>query len=194
MDWQLARVKEDTAAPTVNGIHRHVAQTNVADLDRAVDAVFRRVMANRHQRGIRAAPGAIAGPALAAPRTGTGVRRMVGDCAGRGSVRPPCAGIARRMERLLTARIVRIAETWDTRVARATAPSPLPPTGRAVGSDGGIARLIATSDGENSSRPAWHRVAQRRLRALQRRVARSPTVGSPTGGAPPDGAPRPDRA
>jgi putative transposase len=51
-------------------------------------------------------------------------------------------------------------------------PEPLPETGKAVGLAGGIARRITPSDGETIENPKWYRAEQRRLRVVQRRVAR----------------------
>lgn len=50
---------------------------------------------------------------------------------------------------------------------------PLPETGRVVGIDVGISALITTSDGEKVANPNYYRAGQKRLRLLQRRLARA---------------------
>jgi len=52
-------------------------------------------------------------------------------------------------------------------------PEPLPETGRGVGLDVGIAALLTTSDGQKVGHPAFYRAGQRRLRVLQRKLARA---------------------
>lgn len=50
---------------------------------------------------------------------------------------------------------------------------PLPETGRVVGLDMGISALITTSDGEKVDNPSFYRAGHKRLRLLQRRLARA---------------------
>jgi putative transposase len=50
---------------------------------------------------------------------------------------------------------------------------PLPKTGRAVGLDMGISALITTSEGEKVDHPNFYRTSQKKLRVLQRRLARA---------------------
>jgi len=52
-------------------------------------------------------------------------------------------------------------------------PEPLPETGRTVGIDVGVSALITTSDGAKVAHPAFYRAGQRRLRVLQRKLARA---------------------
>lgn len=52
-------------------------------------------------------------------------------------------------------------------------PEPLPETGRTVGIDVGVSTLITTSDGAKVAHPAFYRAGQRRLRVLQRKLARA---------------------
>lgn len=49
---------------------------------------------------------------------------------------------------------------------------PLSATGCEISVDVGIASLITTSEGEQVVHPGWYRGAQRKLRVLQRRLAR----------------------
>jgi putative transposase len=47
-----------------------------------------------------------------------------------------------------------------------------------VGVDVGIASLVTTSEGDKVGHPGWYRASQRKLRVLQRRVARRKKGGS----------------
>lgn len=51
-------------------------------------------------------------------------------------------------------------------------PAPLPPTGRSVGIDVGLASLIATSDGELVENPKWLERSRLKLERAQRRASR----------------------
>jgi putative transposase len=51
-------------------------------------------------------------------------------------------------------------------------PKPLPPTGKNVGIDVGIEKLLTTSDGEHIENPKWYRQAERKLRIAQRSLSR----------------------
>ncbi len=175
---QLARVKEYKAAnPSAKGIHSHVLQIVVTDLDKAFQAFFRRVKAGETP-GFPRFKGRNRFSSVGFKEYGNGFkldgRRLRLSGIGRVAARwhRPLEGTIK------TARIVRKAGKWYARFVCATDPSPLPPTGRAVGIDVGIASLITTSDGENISHPAWYRVAQRRLRVVQRRVARRTQGGA----------------
>lgn len=73
-----------------------------------------------------------------------------------------------------TVRIVHKAGRWYACFAcEVEAPGPLPATGRAVGIDVGIAALLTTSDGDKVPHPAYYRAGQKRLRRLQRKLARA---------------------
>jgi putative transposase len=80
--------------------------------------------------------------------------------------------------KIKTVRIVRKAGKWYASFACEVEPQPLPATGRDVGIDVGIASLITTSEGEKVAHPNWYRAGQRKLRVLQRRVARRKKGGS----------------
>jgi len=56
--------------------------------------------------------------------------------------------------------------------------TPLPTKKQDVGVDVGVASLLTTSDGEQVDNPRWYRAEQRKLRVLQRRVARRKKGGS----------------
>jgi putative transposase len=116
---QLAKVKEQKALnPSAKGVHSHVLQVVVADLDKAFQAFFRRVKARE------------------------------------------------------TPRITRRAGKWYACFACEVEATPLPATGREIGVDVGIASLITTSEGTKEPHSGWYRAVQRKLRVLQRRVAR----------------------
>jgi putative transposase len=50
---------------------------------------------------------------------------------------------------------------------------PLPKTGRAIGLDMGVSALITTSEGEKVDHPKFYRTSQKKLRILQRSLARA---------------------
>jgi putative transposase len=58
------------------------------------------------------------------------------------------------------------------------APSPLPPTERAVGIDMGLKSLLALSDGATMDNPRWLRGSLKRLRVLNRKLARQKKGGT----------------
>jgi len=58
------------------------------------------------------------------------------------------------------------------------APYSLPPTGEAVGIDMGLKSLLALSDGTLIDNPRWLRVSQKRLRVLNRKLARQKKGGT----------------
>src|SRR5206468_10779885 len=71
-----------------------------------------------------------------------------------------------------TLRVVKRAGKWYAAFSCVTEEQPLPASGRDVGIDVGVASLLTTSDGEQVDNPRWYRSEQRKLRVLQRRVAR----------------------
>ncbi|GAB4208713.1 MAG: RNA-guided endonuclease TnpB family protein [Roseiflexaceae bacterium] len=81
----------------------------------------------------------------------------------------------RRMEgtTIKTLRIIFKAGKWFASFTCEIIPAePLLPTGQDVGIDVGVRSLITTSDGVQVAHPSFYRRAQRRLRVVQRRVAR----------------------
>jgi len=73
-----------------------------------------------------------------------------------------------------TVRIVHKAGRWYACFACEVEPPPsLPVTGRAVGLDVGLSALVTTSEGKKIAHPAYYRAAQKRLRQLQRNLARA---------------------
>jgi putative transposase len=169
---QLARVKELKASnPYASAIHSHVLQVVVADLDKAFGAFFRRVKAGetpgypRFKSRNRFA-------SFGFKEYGNGFkldgRRLRLSGIGRVALRwhRPMEG------RVKTVRLTRRAGQWYACFACEVEPTPLPATGREVGIDLGIVSLLTTSEGEQVAHPARYRAARRKLRVLQRRVAR----------------------
>ena len=60
---------------------------------------------------------------------------------------------------------------WYVIVIAETAPLPLPPTGRSVGVDVGVARFLTTSDGEVIANPRFMAASAQVIADLQRRIA-----------------------
>ncbi len=169
---QLAKVKEQKASnPYAKGVHSHVLQVVVADLDKAFQAFFRRVKAGETP-GYPRFRGRNRFDSFGFKEHGNGFkldgRRLKLSGVGRVAVRwhRPLEGPIK------TVRITRRAGTWYACFACAVDATPLPTTGRAIGVDVGIASLITTSEGAKEPHPGWYRAAQRTLRVLQRRVAR----------------------
>jgi putative transposase len=169
---QLARVKEVKASnPYAAGIHSHVLQVVVEDLDKAFRAFFRRVKAGE-KPGYPRFKGRNRFKSFGFKEYGNGFkidgRRLRLSGIGRVAVRwhRPLEG------RVKAVRITRRAGKWYACFACEVAPVPLPATSQEVGIDVGIANLITTSEGEQVAHPRFYRKAQRKLRVCQRRVAR----------------------
>ncbi len=169
---QLAKVKEQKALnPHAKGIHSHVLQIVVADLDKAFQAFFRRVKAGE-QPGYPRYKGRDRFSSFGFKEYGNGFkidgRRLRLSGIGRIAVRwhRPLIGT------LKTVRIIRKAGAWYACFACDVEAEPQSPTGREIGIDVGVDSLLTTSDGEKTANPRWYQVEQRKLRVLQRRVAR----------------------
>ncbi len=169
---QLAKVKELKAAnPSANGIHSHVLQIVVTDLDKAFQAFFRRVKAGETP-GFPRFKGRNRFSSFGFKEYGNGFkldgRRLRLSGIGRVAARwhRPLEG------QIKTVRIIRRANKWYACFACEVNAIPLPKTGQDVGVDVGIASVITTSAGEKGENPRWYRIAQRTLRVVQRRVAR----------------------
>ena len=169
---QLRRVKEIKAHnPYAKGIHSHVLQVVVADLDKSFKAFFRRVKTGE-KPGYPRFKGRDRFDSFGLKEYGNGFkihgRRLKVSGIGR---------IAVRWHRELpavpkTLRIIRKADGWYVSFACEYEPEMLPTTGKITGIDVGIKSLLADSDGNTVDNPKWYREGQRKLRVLQRSVAR----------------------
>jgi len=169
---QLATVKEQKALnPYAKGIHSHVLQVVVADLDKAFQAFFRRVKAGEDP-GYPRFKGRNRFCSFGFKEYGNGFkidrRRLRLSGIGRIAVRwhRPLIGTIK------TVRIISKAGLWYACFACDVEAEPLEPTGEEIGIDVGVVSLITTSNGEKTANPRWYRIEQRKLRVLQRRVAR----------------------
>lgn len=169
---QLRRVKDHKASnPWAADVHSHVLQVVVADLDQAFQAFFRRVKAGE-KAGYPRFRGRNRFDSFGFKEYGNGFkldgRRLRVFGIGRIGVRwhRPLEGIIK------TLRLIKKASGWYACFSVEYTPQPLPPTGRDVGVDVGVTSLITTSDGAAVPPQHWYRREQKRLRVLQRRVAR----------------------
>jgi putative transposase len=169
---QLRRVKERKATnPYAKDVHSHILQIVVDDLDKAFQAFFRRVKAGQAP-GYPRFKGRDRWKGFGLKEYGNGFkidgRRLKLSGIGRIAVRwhRPLEG------QIKTLRIVKQAGTWYAVFSCITEEQPLDRTGKDVGVDLGVASLLTTSDGEKVDNPRWYRAEQRKLRVLQRRVAR----------------------
>jgi putative transposase len=169
---QLAKVKGlKLENPYASGIHSHVLQVVVQDLNKAFDAFFRRVKAGERP-GYPRFKSRDRFDSFGFKEYGNGFkidgRKLKLSGIGRISVRwhRPVDG------KIKTVRITRNASKWYACFSCEVAPEPLPATGKEVGIDVGINSLITTSDGEKVENPCWYREEQKKLRVLQRRVSR----------------------
>jgi putative transposase len=170
---QLRHVKEIKAAnPYARGIHSHVLQVTITDLDKAFQAFFRRVKQGE-KPGYPRFKGRDRFDSFGLKEFNNGFkvdgRRLKVSGIGRIAVR-----WHRELEgKIKTLRIVRSAGKWYACFACETVEqSPLPATGRSIGIDVGIASILTTSDGGKIENPRWYRGGQAKLRVVQRRVAR----------------------
>jgi putative transposase len=169
---QLRKVKELKASnPYAAKAHSHVLQNVVQDLDKAFKAFFRRLKAGETP-GYPRFKGRNRWKSFGFKEYGNGFkidgRRLRLFGVGRVSVRwhRPIEG------KIKTVRIVKKAGLWYACFACEVEPNLLPSTGKEVAIDVGITSLITTSDGDKVKNPRWYRNQQRKLRVLQRRVAR----------------------
>jgi putative transposase len=75
--------------------------------------------------------------------------------------------------RVKTLQLKREGRRWYVIVVTEAEPVPLPPTGRSVGVDVGVARFLTTSDGHVVANPRFLDTAQERIVELQRRLQRA---------------------
>ena len=175
---QLRRVRElKQSNPYATNVHSHIIQIVVQDLDKAFQAFFRRIKAGETP-GYPRFKGRNRFDSFGLKEYGNGFkmdgRRLKLSGIGRLRVRwhRPIEG------EIKTVRIRRQAGKWYACFACEVNEQPLPPTGQCVGVDVGIHHLVATSDHEVIENPRWYRIAQAKLRILQRRVSRRTEGGS----------------
>jgi len=176
---QLRHVKDLKATnPFAKDVHSHILQVVADDLDKAFQNFFRRVKAGETP-GYPRFRGRNRFASFGLKELGNGFkidgRRLKLTGMGRIAVRwhRPIVGTIKRV------RIIKKAGKWYAAFA---VESPvcvsLPPTGETVGVDVGIASLLTLSTGERVENPRWYRKEQKKLRVIQRRVARRTKGGS----------------
>jgi putative transposase len=171
---QLRKVKiEKDTSPYAAGVHSHILQVVVADLDQAFQAFFRRVKAGE-KPGYPRFKGRNRFAGFGFKEYGNGFR-----IDGRRLKLSGIGRIAVRWHRALegtirTARIYCRASKWYVAFAcEVEKPEPLPKTGAEIGVDVGLLRLATLSDGSKVENPRWYRKVLRELRVLQRKIARA---------------------
>jgi putative transposase len=176
---QLRRVKlEKATSPYAADIHSHILQVVVADLDKAFQAFFRRVKAGENPGYPRfKSRNRFAGFGFKEYGNGFAIdgRRLRLSGIGRIAVRwhRALAGTIK------TARVFCRAGKWFIAFScEVEKPQPLPATGGAIGIDLGLLRLATLSDGERIENPRWYRRILRKLRVIQRSIARKKLGGS----------------
>lgn len=170
--YELARRYRKTF-PYADQMFSQTAQSVIEQVDAAFEAFFRRVKAGE-KPGFPRFKGRNRFNSFLFKQFGMGAkldgRRLKLYGIGRVRVRwhRPIEGAVK------TVRIQHKAGRWYACFAcEVPEPESLPETGRAVGIDVGISALLTTSDGEKVEHPAFYRAGQRKLRRLQRKLARA---------------------
>lgn len=170
--YELARRYRQTF-PYANQMFSQTAQSVIEQVDLAFQAFFRRVEAGE-KPGYPRFKGRGRYHSFLFKQFGYGARldgrRLKLYGVGRVRVRwhRPLEGTIK------TVRIQHKAGRWYACFTCEVEPAkPLPETGRAAGIDVGISALLTTSDGEKVEHPAFYRAGQRKLRRLQRKLARA---------------------
>ena len=176
---QLRKVKvEKATSPYALDIHSHILQNVVADLDKAFQAFFRRVKAGENP-GYPRFRGRNRFAGFGFKEYGNGFkvdgRRLKLSGIGRIAVR-----WYREIEGTIkTARIFCRAGKWFVAFScEVEKPEPLPKTGEPIAIDVGLLRLATLSNGEETDNPRWYRRILRKLRVVQRSIARKKLGGS----------------
>jgi putative transposase len=169
---QLRKVKDEKKNNLyAANIHSHVLQVVVSDLDKAFQAFFRRVKA-KEKAGYPRFKGFHRFDSFGFKEYGNGFkidgRRLKLSGIGRVPVRwhRPLEGVVKSL------RIIKKADGWYACFSCEVAAQPLPATGQSIGVDVGIESLLTLSDGSHIENPKWYRSEQKKLRVLQRKVAR----------------------
>lgn len=152
-------------------VHSQVLQDVLHRVDRAFQAFFRRVKAGETP-GYPRFKGRGWYDSFTYPQWGNGVKLDNGRL-----ILSKIGAIRLHKDRPLdgtpkTCTIVRKADGWYASIACAVAPSPLPPTGKAVGVDVGLESFATLSNGVRIANPRYYRVAERKLKQAQRRLSR----------------------
>ena len=174
---QLRRVKVHKANnPYAEGVHSHVLQIVVSDLDKAFLAFFRRVRAGENP-GYPRFKGVNRFRSFGFKEAGNGFkidgRRLRLSGIGRVAVR-----WHRKMEGIIkTLRVCKRAGKWYAAFSCEVEQQQLAPLETEVGIDAGLSSLFVLSDGEHIENPRWYRAAQGKLRVLQRAAARKKKGG-----------------
>jgi putative transposase len=177
MQLRKVKVEKDTSPYTAD-IHSHILQVVVADLDKAFQAFFRRVKAGE-KPGYPRFKGRNRWRGFGFKEYGNGFkvdgRRLKLSGIGRIAVR-----WHRKVEgKIKTARVYCRAGKWFVALAcEVEKPEPLQKTGESIGVDVGLHRLATLSNGEGVENPRWYRRVLRKLRVIQRSVARKRLGGS----------------
>lgn len=175
---QLRKVKVlKDSSPFARKIHSHILQVVVADLDKAFRAFFRRIKSGE-KPGYPRFKGKDRFDSSGLKEYGNGYkihgRRLKVSGIGRIAVRwhremPSQPSIVR---------IIRKADGWYACFACEVEAKQLPAAGKAIGIDVGIKSIITDSFGNTTDNPKWYRAGQRRLRVLQRSIARKKKGGA----------------
>lgn len=175
---QLRNVKHYKATfPQAKIVHSHILQGVVTDLDKAFQAFFRRVK-HGEKPGYPRFKGYHRFHSFAFKEYENGFkidgRRLQLFGIGRVPVRwhRPLVG------KIKTVRIIHKAGRWFACFSCEVPESlPLPETGRNIGIDVGISALLTTSEGQQVENPKFYRKSQKRLKRLQRALARKKKGG-----------------
>lgn len=169
---QLRRVKDFKAHNEHFGnVHSHILQVACADLDKAYQAFFRRVK-NKEKAGFPRFKGFHRFDSFGFKEYGNGFsidgRRLKLSRIGRVPVRWHRALPSQPK----TVRIIKKADGWYACLVCEATSEVWEPTGKEAGVDVGIQSLLTLSDGAQVENPKWYRGEQKKLRILQRTVAR----------------------
>ncbi len=163
--------------PQARSVFSQTLQTVADDVDKAFKAFFRRVRAGE-KPGYPRFKSRNRFHSFAFKQFGVGARldsrRLKLFGIGRVGVRwhRPIEG------KIKTVRIVHKAGRWYACfVCDVPDKPPLPKTGQTIGIDLGISALLTTSQGEKVEHPQFYRAAERKLRLLQRSLARKKKGG-----------------
>ncbi|MCL4878245.1 MAG: transposase [Anaerolineae bacterium] len=163
--------------PQAKAVFSQTLQTVADDLDKAFKAFFRRVKAGE-KPGYPRFKGRNRFHSFAFKQFGVGAkldgRRLKLFSIGRVAVRwhRPIEG------EIKTVRVVYKAGRWFACFACEVPDKPeLPKTGRAIGIDVGVSALLTTSEGEKVEHPRFYHDGQKKLRVLQRSLARKKNGG-----------------